>query len=453
MIRNLVVSALYILAVHYAYVSYISPTFEYAHYTYLPPDFINLTTTYFLTWLVVFAHRDSAHPSQAAAVLIYTLCYVPIQLSLLFTVEREYLSILPAQMALAFSMAMIFVFARSGPIGKPGASVEFKTLDLSLGLITVITIISIVIFNRDHMRLVSFADVYELRADSADVTSNQLFNYLTSWVSYCFISYFFARGIINKKKLHIGLGVMGSLVLYMATGAKASLLLLPMTICVVAIWKNGPGFLSRILFTLVTLIFILVFLLPDDGLFLWVKSIMLVRIIGSSGWVASKYFEYFETNGYTYYTHIGPVNSIFNSYPYGNYSLGQIIGVEYSGSVEANFNASFWASDGFAAAGIFGILMVTLPLILLLYLINYLTVSFQTRFVVAWNTGFFVAILNVPLSTALLSGGGIIILLLSWNKSRRQMRRVSNKNQKQALICVTPKMFHMHNNQINTFQK
>jgi hypothetical protein len=289
------------------------------------------------------------------------------------------------------------------------------------------------------MRLVSFADVYELRADSADVTSNQLFNYLASWVSYCFISYFFARGVINKKKLHIGLGVIGSLVLYMATGAKASLLLLPLTIGVVTIWKNGPGFLSRTLFSLVILIFILVFLLPDDGLFLWVKSIMLVRIIGSSGWTASKYFEYFDTNGYTYYTHIGPVNSIFNSYPYGNYSLGQIIGIEYSGSVEANFNASFWASDGFAAAGILGIFVVTLPLIFLLYLINRLTVSFQTRFVVAWNTGFFVAILNVPLSTALLSGGGIIILMLSWNASRNQVPRVSKKILKQALIGGTSK--------------
>jgi hypothetical protein len=439
MIKKFFFAALYILAVHYAYVSYISPTFEYAHYTYLPPNLISLATTYFLTWLVILVHRDTLHPSQAAAGLIYALCYVPIQLSLLFTLEREYWSILTAQLALAFSMMLIFVFTRSGPIPSQRGVSELKAIDLSLGLLTIATIILIVIGNIEHMRLVSFADVYELRFDSAAAPSNHLVNYLISWTSYCFIPYFFARGIINKKVLHLGLGLVGSLVLYMATGAKASLLLLPMTICVVALWKSGPGFLSRMLLALVGLIFILVILLPDDGLFLWVKSIILVRIIGSSGWVASKYFEYFDFNGYTYYTHIGPVNSIFSSYPYGDYLLGQIIGMEYVGSAEANFNASFWASDGFAAAGVWGILIITIPVVLVLYLVNRCAVGFQSRFTVAWCTGFFVAMLNMPLSTALLSGGGIIILLCSWRISRGQMQLESKKNSK---ICTNSKSIH-----------
>lgn len=428
MIKKIILSALYILAVHYAYVTYISPTFEYAHYTYLSPDLINLITTYFLTWLVVLAHRDTQHPSQAAAVLIYTLCYVPIQLSLLFTVERDYWYIFTAQLALAFSMGLIFLFSRSGPVPKQAGVSGFKALDLSLGLLTIATIILVVIANREHMRLVSFADVYELRFESATTPSNPLISYLTSWTSYCFISYFFARGIIHKKILHLCIGLVGSLVLYMATGAKASLLLLPMTICVLALWRNGPGFLARTLLALIALIFILVTLLPDDGIFLWAKSIILVRIIGSSGWVASKYFEYFDINGFTYYTHIGPVNSIFSSYPYGDYLMGQMIGIEYSGSATANFNASFWASDGFAAAGIGGVLIITIPVILLLYLINHFATGFQNRFIVAWNTGFFVAMLNVPLSTALLSGGGIIILLLSWYTSRQKIQSTSNKN-------------------------
>jgi hypothetical protein len=434
MIRKLFLAALYIFAVHYAYVSYISPTFEYAYYTYLPPGLINLATTYFLAWLVVFAHRDSAHASQVAAGLIYALCYVPIQLSLLFTVERNYLSILPAQLALAFSMALIFVFSRIGPVPKPGRATEFKELDLSLGIITVGTIILILIINKDHMRLVSFADVYELRSESAVAPSNPLIDYLTSWVSYCFISYFFARGVVHKKIMHLGLGLVGSLVIYMSTGAKASLLLLPMTISVLAMWKTGPGFLSRVLLALISLILVLVIILPDDGIFLWAKSIILVRIIGSSGWVASKYFEFFDINYYTYYTHIGPINAIFGTYPYGNYSLGQMIGIEYAGKAAANFNASFWASDGFAAAGIWGVIFITIPVTFLLYLINRFTVGFQSQFTVAWNTGFFVAMLNVPITTAVLSGGGFIILLLSWLASRRQIQFELGKIRK---LCST----------------
>ena len=427
MICTLTNAALYIGAVHYAYVSYINPTFEYAHYIYLPFDIASLVITYILTWLVVLAHRDSAHPSQSVAGLIYTLSYVPIQLSLLFTVKQPYLTfILPAQMTLALSMTLIFVAARTGPLPQSGRLFNFKALDHGLGLMTVCTIILIVIVNLDHMRLVSFEDVYDLRADATSGQSSTLLGYLSSWISYCFISYFFAQGIIHRKWLHLGLGVAGSLSLYMSTGAKASLLLLPITVGVVTLWREGPGFLSRTLIWLVVFIFALIVLLPDDGASLWAKSIILVRILGSSGWTASKYLEYFGANNLTYYSHIGPVNSIFGGYPYGEYSLGQIIGIEYSGSFEANFNASFWASDGFAAAGILGVLIITVPVIILLYLINRLTVVFQNRFTVAWGTGFFIAMLNVPLSTALVSGGGGIFLLLAWYASRSHKRRRMN---------------------------
>lgn len=358
--------------------------------------------------------------------LIYTLCYVPIQLSLLFTVERDYWYIFTGQLALAFSMGLIFLFSRSGPVPKQAVVSGFKALDLSLGLLIIATIILVVIANREHMRLVSFADVYELRFESATTPSNPLINYLTSWTSYCFISYFFARGIVHKKILHLSIGLVGSLVLYMATGAKASLLLLPMTICVLALWRKGPGFLARTLLVLISIVFILVIILPDDGVFVW-KSILLVRVIGSSGWVASKYFEYFAENVYTYYSHIGLINSLFGSYPYGEYLLGQLIGIEYSGSASANFNASFWASDGFAAAGIGGVLIITIPVVILLYLINYFSAQFNNRLIIAWYTGFFIAMLNVPLSTALLSGGGGIILLVTWYMSRSRMHLASKK--------------------------
>jgi hypothetical protein len=421
MFRNLIFASLYVAAVHFAYVTYVNPTFEYAHYSYIPPELANLIATYALTWLVVLAHRDTAHPSQAAAGLIYTLCYVPSQLSLLFTINQPYVFILPAQLALAISMTFIFAAARAGPLPYRGEAFQFKEFDRGLGLITVGTIILIIIVNWNHMRFVSFEDVYDLRAESTAGPQNVSLGYLASWVSYCFISYFFARGIIHRKWLHLCIGMIGSIVLYMATGSKASLLLLPMTIGIVALWRSGPGFLFRTMFGLVILIFILTKLVPDEGTAIWAKSIILLRIIGSSGWVVSKYFEYYGSHDYTYYTHVGPINSIFGGYPYGQYSLGQIIGIEYSGSSEANFNASFWASDGFAAFGITGVLIITIPVAILMYIINRLTVVFQNRFTVAWNTGFFIAILNVPFSTALLSGGGVIILLLAWHAKRLNM--------------------------------
>jgi hypothetical protein len=342
-------------------------------------------------------------------------------------VDRDYLAILPVQLALAFSMTVLFVVARKGPLPSTTLGYRFASLDRGLGILTIAAIALIVATNAGHMRLVSFEDVYDLRTDATTGPSNALLDYLASWLSYCFISYFFARGLVDKKWDYVGLGIVGSFVLYMAAGAKASLLLLPMTVGVVALWKNGPGFLARTLLALVMLVFSVTILLPDEGLGLWAKSILLVRVIGSSGWVAAKYFEYFDVNGYTFYTHIGPINAIFGGYPYGEYGLGQLIGIERAGSEAANFNASFWASDGMAALGTAGIFIVTLPVALLLYAINCLTAVFHSRFTVAWITGFVVAMLNVPLATAMLSGGGGITLLMAWYATRLDRFQALNR--------------------------
>jgi hypothetical protein len=401
----------------------------------LPPDWPALLATYTVTWLTTLAHRDSDHPAQAAAGLIYVLCYVPAQLSLLFTVERPYSDLMPIQLALTFSMCAIFLAARTGSRPATALTISLTALDRKLGTFTVVVIALITVTYHEHMRFVSFEDVYDLRADSNAASQNAIMGYLSSWLSYCFISYFFARGLVSKRQLDVGLALLGCIVLYMTTGAKASLLLLPMTVGVLMLWKHGGGFINRTLIAVITTILGLTLLLPDDGISLWIKSIVLVRVIGTTGWTISKYFEYFDAHDYTYYTHISPVNAIFGGYPYGEFSLGQMIGIEYSGNAEANFNASFWASDGFAAMGVAGVFIVTLVMMAVLYIINRTTAIFPSRFTVVWMTGFFVAMLNVPLTTALLSGGGGIILciagMISYNHRNLTTKPATNAEQLQ----------------------
>jgi hypothetical protein len=182
--------------------------------------------------------------------------------------------------------------------------------------------------------------------------------------------------------------------------------------------RSGRQFLLKLLLSLTVGLLLIVEFIPDDGVLLWVKSILLVRVLGTGGWTMATYYDYFSSNGFTYYTHIGPINALTDAYPYGQYSLGQLIGLKYSGSVEANFNANFWASDAFAAMGVAGVPLVTAVLSAVFYFINRLASGYPTRFVVLWLSGFWLALLNVPLSTALVSGGGALILVLLWAARR-----------------------------------
>lgn len=419
-IRTAAYSLFYIIGVHYAYLSYIHPTFDYAHYTYIQPSTPALLATYVLAWLPVIAHRPSADPAQAIAALIYTLSYVPIQLSLLFTVDIRYDQLAGIQMLLAGSMAVLFVVAKAHRPRRPPVASQFRLLDQAIGTLALVSTGLLLVSNLEHMRLVSFEDVYDLRFESAAVPQSAASAYLISWLSYCFISYLYARGLVHRKWTYIAAGLAASLVLYMSTGAKTAVLLLPVTMGLNWLWRSGRDFLSRLLGTMVVAIVVVVLVLPDSGVWMWAKSIFLVRVLGTAGWTASKYLEHFGAEGFTYYSHIGPINALTHAYPFGELSLGQMIGLAYSGSVEANFNASFWASDGFAALGPMGVLVITPFVAGVLYVTNRVTSRLDARFTVLWMGGFFMALLNVPLSTALLSGGGLIIFVLAWWLSRRR---------------------------------
>lgn len=422
-IRTAVYATFYILCVHFAYVSYIHPTFEYAHYIYLPPRPAALCATYLLAWLPIVAYRPSIAPAQAAVALIYTLSYIPIQLSLLFSVEMVYARLAGIQVMLAISMMVLFAIAKAGRKLARQTVSRFAHLDHVIGTLAAMSVVLLLISNARHMRLVSFEEVYDLRFEAGAVAQSPVSAYLISWLSYCFISYMYARGLVHRKWAYLAAGFATSFLIYAATGAKAAILLLPITLGLSWLWKSGRDFLPRLLGTMVIAIVVLVAMLPDAGFGMWIKSIVLVRVLGTAGWTASKYLEHFGAEGLTYYSHIGPINALTGAYPFGELSLGQVIGLAYSGSAEANFNASFWASDGFAALGPVGVLAITPVVAGVLYLVNRSTSHLDSRFAVLWMGGFFMALLNVPLSTALLSGGGLIIFLLAWGLTRIGQRR------------------------------
>jgi hypothetical protein len=403
---------------HYAYVAYIYPVWEYAHYGYFAPSADALLFTYLLIAAPVVWYRASAAPAAYGAALIFALCYVPAQLILLFTWERPGGELALVQSSVAASMAIVlrtsgFGGGRSAPLRSERRIVPI------LGVLTLISVLVLVLTYRENMRLVSFDDIYDLRYEASDIKPGALVEYLISWLSYCFLPFYFTRGILRRNLADIGFGLLGSVLLYAATGAKTAILMPAIIYGLNLLFGSGKDFLFRLVTVLTVTTFLFVQLLPDEGALIYMKSILLVRVLAVGGWTMAVYYDYFSNNGFTYYTHIGPVNALTSAYPYGEYSLGQLIGLQYSGTALANFNANFWASDGFAALGLLGVPVVTGALCAVFFAINRVARGYSPRFVVLWLSGFWLALLNVPLSVALLSGGGLITLLMLWFSARR----------------------------------
>jgi hypothetical protein len=406
---------------HYAYVTAINPIFGYAHYLYNDPTLVGMVVAYACAVLPLACFKESPLPSNFGAALLYVLCYAPAQLMMLFMWEREAPELVVLQVVLAASMATLFVAARSGGRHKGAAHAEPEGLSVTVDVLTGISMLALLATFSGQMQLVSFEDVYDLRSTAAATERAFGVDYLLSWMSYSFLPYYFAKGFLSRNWRDLAIGIVGSMLLYAAMGSKAAILLGPIIFLVGVLYGSGGNPLNRLLIGVGTGVAVTVLLIPDDGIWIWAKSILLIRILGTGGWSMSTYYEFFTSHQFTYYTHVGPINAIFGGYPYGEYSLGQMIGLEYSGSSEANFNANFWASDGFAAMGLAGVPFATAGLGSAFYLINVLTRHCTPRLVVMWLTGFWLALLNLPLSVAVLSGGGLVtVLLIQAGASRRK---------------------------------
>lgn len=421
---KLVLALLYALAFEHSYASFISPVYEYSHYYYFPAPLPLSIATYFLVILPCLFSRWTEAPSALGISLFYALCYVPTQLIMLFNWNRGAAELLVVQASLAASMS---IFMACGAAGwRPAVeAVPLKRLGPVMMVMTAFSLILLVWTYRDHMRFVGFDAVYDLRFETNEIEAGVIVDYFVSWLSYCFLPFYLARGIWNKRVMDIVVALTAALLLYTSSGAKAMILMAPIMLILHWLMNARERFLPALLALLTVAVVFVTDYMSSDGIGYWVKFVFLLRTLCAGGWASFVYYDYFTQNGLTYYSHIGVVNKLTDAYPYGKYSLGQVIGVEYSGSDLANFNANFWASDGFAALGLAGIPVVTAVALIVYFAINRISSGYSPRFVGLWLTGFWLGLLNLPLPTSLVSAGGALTLLLLWYAARAKPSSVA----------------------------
>jgi hypothetical protein len=416
------------VAYHYAYVTILSPQYEYAYILYFPPPSISVIVTYVTILAPVIGYRHRPAPAAYGAALIYAIAYVPAQLFLLFNWQQSIGELATLQVIVGASMmALLWTssMGREAPASTDRLSTELAwtggrveispTSSTLLAILTALASVATVYLYRDSMRVVPLDDVYDLRFEAAQVDPGVLISYTLAWLLNLCLPFYFARGILRKNAFDVFVALAISALIYVSTGVKAAAFMGPSVLLLILLYNSREQFFFRLLVILFTAVVVFsVIPADDDGPLRFARALFLIRVLGTGGWSMALYHEFFNTNGFTYYTHIGPIAALTSAYPYGRLSLGQLIGLQYFGSEEANFNANFWASDGIAALGIVGIPVVTAAICGLWYMINRASREYSTRFIVAWLCGFWQALLNAPLTIAIVSCGGALVIGLLW---------------------------------------
>jgi hypothetical protein len=147
--------------------------------------------------------------------------------------------------------------------------------------------------------------------------------------------------------------------------------------------------------------------LQDNKVVFTIAAILILRTICVTGWLTQIYFIFFNNgNPFTHYSHINIVNLLTNSYPY-DVPLG--IAVSYH---TQNANATFLLTDGYAAWGIAGIVIIGFIFYFFLELSNSISYNYQLEDLLVLFLPTVSYLLNVSFFTTLLSNGLLFLIIL-----------------------------------------
>jgi hypothetical protein len=256
-----------------------------------------------------------------------------------------------------------------------------------------------------NFRFVSLEDMYEFRGRIQIPT---LVNYAIGWTTSVLLPYAFASFVALRKPWRASAVLLISLSFYPITLSKITLFTPAWLVALAVLSKIADvrvaTILSLLLPMLVGVLLILAVGEPMRNYF----NIVNMRMIIIPSSAIDIYNEYFARHDPTHFCQISllkPFVSCALEYPLGvemqnNYALG-------------NFNASLFATEGIASVGMMFAPLTVLVCGLIIALGNRLSSGLPPRFILISSALLPQILLNVPLSTVLLTHG-LSILFLLW---------------------------------------
>ena len=303
--------------------------------------------------------------------------------------------------ALAFLLPALLI---TSPIRRPYVMSEraFERLSVLIVLFCAATAAVAAAYN---FRLVSVNDIYDFRDQLQFPT---MLNYSIGAATSVLLPFAFACFITRNKRWQAGIVLLISISFYPSTLTKLALF--------TPAWLVTLALISRLFEARATAILSL--LLPILGGVILISTIgepmrqyfntvnVRMSIVPSSA--MDVYSEYFTRHDPTHFCQISPLK------PFVSCALEYPLGVEMQNNYAlGNFNASLFATEGIASVGMMFAPLSVFVCGLIIALGNRLSAGLPARFILISSALVPQILLNVPLSTVLLTHG-LSILFLLW---------------------------------------
>ncbi len=404
---------LFIGLFNYVYITIVSTKWAYAGFIYTPPPLQSVQLACMLGLLPIFwMPIRITRPSQVLYWLLYAIVYVP-SLFLPHYIQRQStqdLYLLNISFFISFCIIGLTYKLLPRAIARPKWS---KKLWWFFIVVTVTFLYSVVL--AVYGGRLQFAGLYniELRLASRDLDTTFLTGYGQIWLVNVINPMLMALGLFRKKPLLFFIGAAGQILLFMTVAAKGwllSIIFLPFMFLVLKSKNNifGLRFIIGMSGLLIITIILEFYESPFSRI---VQDLIGFRLFSDPGFMTSVYSDYFSQNPWTYWSHLKGISALVE-YPY-DLTINYLIG-DYLGNVQSSANAHAWATDGIAAMGLTGVLVIGLLMGIIFYILDCSAAGFDPKFSGLSIAMHGIALSNLSLMSSLLGGGIFFNMILFW---------------------------------------
>ncbi|WP_288142245.1 hypothetical protein [Mesorhizobium sp.] len=393
-------------------------SFYYIGFTYVY-DQDRMKLTYCIIALFAFILPISiTRYSDFFCWMLYLTIFVP---SVLIVSMQGYISFDAMSLVLSLTVSFLFIiyipkmirFQSYSLIRQLPANAFFFVFFLFY----VVAIIFYIGTYRGMMSFSGMSELYEQRARFGETQTSTLALYLTGWLSNAMNPYLMAVGLFDRtRRWAIAVGAAGQVVVFMAFAGKIMLVIIVVTFgfYFFALVK-GRISAPRLAFGFAALALLVLGLLAatsyqPSGTMMDMVTLIYIRTLGIQGAMTGVYADVFSSSALTYWSHANILNLIVD-YPY-KAPLGYVVGARLVGGTGFNANSHFWATDGIAAYGMMGVVIMGIVVGVLLSLANKVVTPDRLPFAATVSIPFIMAMGNTSLFTSLVTGGGLMMVLM-----------------------------------------
>ncbi|MFM9977247.1 MAG: hypothetical protein ACKVOP_04290 [Sphingomonadaceae bacterium] len=375
-----------------------------------------------------FLARTVDNISKFASWVIHYVVAIP---AIIVPLLQQFEGLTQAMMlsAAIAACACVFNFANGIAVGTAPriALLRLRRRTIIGGCIAVAVVSAsyIITTHGSALQLTGFIDVYEQRFQFSE-RSTSVEAYLIPFLGNVVLPFLLVTGVLRKNWIAVFLSLFGTVLLYTTFAAKSQLLGPIFVLGVLALFDRADTIrVALIPIILVSLMTLGIAVAPSidgsDTALNLIASLIYVRTLLLPGVIVGEFSAYFSQFATTYYSH-SLIGRPFVPYPYGDLSVGQVVGLYMfpnQGSAVFELNGSFIATDGLAALYMIGIPIAYTITAIALRFLTFASTLVDARTAFAVTVPFLVTLANTSIFSSMVTGGGLAlaVLLYLWGNS------------------------------------